>query len=67
MAKKGLEIVKEKFGDYLLTMSLGIFAYAGVEKYLNGEFGTANFILIGIAIAFLLLGLLLHFITKEKE
>ena len=67
MAKLGFEKVKEKLGDYLLAMSLGIFAYAGVEKYLSGEFETANLVLIGIAVISLLIGLFLHYNTKEKE
>jgi hypothetical protein len=67
MAKKGFEIVKEKFGDYLLALSLGIFAYAGVEKYFSKEFETDNLVAMGIAVFFLIVGLFLHYNTKEKE
>ena len=67
MAKLGFEKVKEKLGDYLLALSLGIIAYAGIEKYFSGEFGIANIVAICVGVAFLIMGLIFHFNTKEKE
>lgn len=67
MKKQNFEKVKEKLGDYFLALSLGIFAYAGIEKYFSGEFGIANLVAIAWAAVLLFAGLFLHLITKEKE